>query len=84
MTLSYATKHVILKGKTGSQVNVKLDDQFRLLPIHRGCFCMTVTIIIITIIIIKFVETEGRHANAKAQEAFHHLASFPSSREEIS
>ena len=27
-------------------------------------------------------ETEGRHANAKAQEAVHHLASFPSSREE--
>ena len=83
MTLSYATKHVILKGKIGSQVNVKLDEQFRLLPIHRGCFCMIVTIIII-IIMIKFVETEGRHANAKAQEAFHHLASFPSSREEIS
>ena len=31
-----------------------------------------------------FFETEGRHASAKAQEAVHHLASFPSSREEIS
>ena len=29
-------------------------------------------------------ETEGRHASAKAHEAIHHLASFPSSREEIS
>jgi hypothetical protein len=27
---------------------------------------------------------EGRHANAKVQEAIHHLTSFPSSREEIS
>jgi hypothetical protein len=29
-------------------------------------------------------EIEGRHANAKAQEAVDHLASFPSGREEIS
>jgi hypothetical protein len=28
-------------------------------------------------------ETEGRHANVKAQEAINHLASFLSSREEI-
>jgi hypothetical protein len=31
-----------------------------------------------------FLETKGRHANAKAQEAVDHLASFSSSREEIS
>ena len=31
-----------------------------------------------------FFETKGRHANAKAQEAIDHLASFLSSREEIS
>ena len=30
-----------------------------------------------------FFEAEGRQANAKAQEAVHRLASFPSSREEI-
>ena len=31
-----------------------------------------------------FFETKGRQASAKAQEVVHHLASFPSSREEIS
>ena len=31
-----------------------------------------------------FVEIEGRHANAKAQETVDHLASFMSSREEVS
>ena len=31
-----------------------------------------------------FLATEGRHANAKAQEAINHLASFLPSREEIS
>ena len=31
-----------------------------------------------------FLETEGRHAMAKAEEAVDHLASFMSSREEIS
>ena len=29
-------------------------------------------------------EAEGRQANAKTHEAVHHLANFPSSREEIS
>ena len=31
-----------------------------------------------------FFETEGRHANARAHEALDHLASFLSSKEEIS
>ena len=31
-----------------------------------------------------FFETEGRHANVKVEEAVDHLASFPSSREEVS
>ena len=36
------------------------------------------------IIFYLFFETKGQQASAKAQEAVHHLASFPSSREEIS
>jgi hypothetical protein len=31
-----------------------------------------------------YFETEGRHANAKAEDAIDHLASFPSGRDEIS
>ena len=36
------------------------------------------------VIFFFFFETEGRHANAKAQEVIGHLARFPSSGEEIS
>ena len=50
---------------------------------HYTC-TLAVTIYIFFILFYFIFETEGRQASAKAQEAIHHLTSFPSSREEIS